>query len=124
MTLRRSGPPHESSPSVLAERLGLTRGALSARLGPVEEVGLITCTHESGDRRRMRLGLTEAGHAAFGAHAAAEDAGEGALLSALTETERRTRADLPRTQVLAVEGEPGASSPGSPAPRRSRSTGR
>ncbi|MGW7823049.1 MarR family winged helix-turn-helix transcriptional regulator [Streptomyces puniciscabiei] len=124
LMLRRSGPPYEASPSQLADRLGLTRGALSARLGPVEEAGLITRTHESGDRRRVRVGLTEAGHAAFDAHAAAEDAGEGALLSALTETERRTLADLLRTLVLAVEGEPGASSPGSPAPRRSRSTGR
>ncbi|MGJ5756188.1 MarR family winged helix-turn-helix transcriptional regulator [Streptomyces puniciscabiei] len=124
LTLRRSGPPYESGPSVLAERLGLTQGALSARLGPIEEAGLITRTHESGDRRRVRAGLTEAGHAVFAAHAAAEDAGEGALLSALTETERRTLADLLPTLVLAVEGEPGASSPGSPAPIRSRSTGR
>ncbi|MGW2645720.1 hypothetical protein ACWC2T_12560 [Streptomyces sp. NPDC001393] len=72
----------------------------------------------------MRVRLTEAGHAAFEAHAAAEDADEGALLSALTETERRTPADLLRKLVLAVEGEPGASGPGSPSPRRSRSAGR
>ncbi|MGW5431388.1 MarR family winged helix-turn-helix transcriptional regulator [Streptomyces sp. NPDC004059] len=121
LMLRRSGPPYECGPSGLAERLGLTRGALSARLGPIEEAGLITRTQESGDRRRVRVRLTEAGHAAFEAHAAAEDAGEDALLSALTETERRALADLLRKLVVAVEGEPGATAPGSPAPRRSRS---
>ncbi|AOR30255.1 MarR family transcriptional regulator [Streptomyces fodineus] len=124
LTLRRSGPPYESSPSVLAERLGLTRGALSARLGPIEEAGLITRTHETGDRRRVRVRLTDAGHAAFEAHAAAEDADEGALLSVLSEAERRTLADLLRKLVLAVEGGPGAAAPGPPGPRRSRSAAR
>jgi hypothetical protein len=37
LTLRRLGPPYEASPSRLADLLGLTRGALSARLGPVED---------------------------------------------------------------------------------------
>ncbi|MGW3169506.1 MarR family winged helix-turn-helix transcriptional regulator [Streptomyces sp. NPDC001153] len=124
LMLRRSGPPYEAGPAQLADRLGLTRGALSARLGSVEEAGLITRTHETGDRRRVRVRLTEAGHAAFEAHAAAEDAGEGTLLSALTESERRTLADLLRKLVPAAEGEPGASAPDSPAPRRSRSAGR
>jgi hypothetical protein len=32
LMLRRLGPPYETSPSRLAELLGLTRGALSARL--------------------------------------------------------------------------------------------
>ncbi|MFI6353897.1 MarR family winged helix-turn-helix transcriptional regulator [Streptomyces sp. NPDC050743] len=124
LTLRRCGPPCECGPSGLAEWLGLTRGALSARLGPIEEAGLITRTRESGDRRCVRVRLTEAGHAAFEAHAAGEDAGEDALLSALTETERRLLADLLRKLVVAVEGEPGAAAPGSLAPRRSRSAGR
>ncbi|OXY90912.1 MarR family winged helix-turn-helix transcriptional regulator [Streptomyces diastatochromogenes] len=124
LMLRRSGPPYESSPSQLADRLGLTRGALSARLGPVEEAGLITRTHETGDRRRVRVRLTEAGHAAFEAHAAAEDAGEGALLAALTGEERRTLADLLRKLVLATEGGADAPGPASPGPRRSRSAGR
>ncbi|MGW0765692.1 MarR family winged helix-turn-helix transcriptional regulator [Streptomyces sp. NPDC002676] len=124
LMLRRSGPPYESSPSRLADHLGLSRGALSARLAPIEEAGLITRTHESGDRRRVRVRLTEAGHAAFEAHAAAEGEGEGALLAALSEEEQRTLADLLRTLVLAVEGVPAAPAPAPPAPRRSRSAGR
>jgi DNA-binding MarR family transcriptional regulator len=103
LMLRRQGPPYETSPSHLADLLGLTRGALSARLGPVEEAGLIVRTHESGDRRRVRVRLTEAGYAAFERHAATEEAGETALLSALSAAERRTLADLLRKLVLAAE---------------------
>jgi DNA-binding MarR family transcriptional regulator len=57
-TLRRFGPPYEASPSGLADLLGLTRGALSARLGPVEDAGLITRTHDVADRRRVLVRLT------------------------------------------------------------------
>ncbi|MFJ3305375.1 MarR family winged helix-turn-helix transcriptional regulator [Streptomyces sp. NPDC086549] len=121
LVLRRSGPPYEASPSQLADLLGLTRGALSARLAPAEEAGLITRTHETGDRRRVRVRLTAAGHAAFEAHAVSEDAGEGALLAALTEEERRTLADLLRKLVVAAESAADAPAPALPGPRRSRS---
>jgi DNA-binding MarR family transcriptional regulator len=116
LTLRRHGPPYVASPSELADRLGLTRGALSARLAPLEEAGLIGRTHESTDRRRVRVRLTEAGHDAFELHAASEEADEVALLAALTAQEQRTLADLLRKLVVAAEGEPDP-----PAPRRSRS---
>ncbi|MEU6142949.1 MarR family transcriptional regulator [Streptomyces sp. NPDC047081] len=105
LTLRRLGPPYTASPSLLAERLGLTRGALSARLGPLEEAGLISRTHETADRRRVRVRLTEAGSAAFEQHAATEEAGEVALLSALTAAEQRTLADLLRKLVVAAEAD-------------------
>ncbi len=123
LMLRRQGPPYEASPSRLADLLGLTRGALSARLGPMEEAGLIARTHETGDRRRVRVRLTDAGHAAFTQHAAAEEAGEGALLAALTAQEQQTLADLLRKLVVAAEGGPDATGPLPPAPRRSRPAG-
>ncbi|MPY35050.1 MarR family transcriptional regulator [Streptomyces adustus] len=103
LKLRRLGPPYESSPSRLADELGLTRGALSARLAAVEEAGLIVRTHESEDRRRVRVRLTAAGHAAFEAHAASEAEGEHALLAALSAAEQRTLADLLRKLVAAAE---------------------
>ena len=124
LTLRRSGPPYTASPSVLAERLGLTRGALSARLGPLEEAGLIGRTHEKGDRRRVTVTLTDAGYAAFEQHAAAEEAGEVAQLSVLTTGERQTLADLLRKLVVATETGPDATAPTPPVPKRSRSDGR
>lgn len=106
LTLRRIGPPYTGSPSLLADHLGLTRGALSARLAPLEDAGLIVRTHEDDDRRRVRVRLTEAGHAAFEQQVASEEAGELALLSALTPAERGTLADLLRKLVVAAESAP------------------
>ena len=73
MTLRRVGPPYEASPSQLAGMLGLTRGALSARLGPLEAHGLITRTH-AVDHRRVHVRLTAAGDEAFEQHAGGKTA--------------------------------------------------
>ncbi|MFL6000676.1 MAG: MarR family winged helix-turn-helix transcriptional regulator [Streptomyces sp.] len=106
LTLRRLGPPYTGSPSLLADHLGLTRGALSARLTPLEDAGLIVRTHEDDDRRWVRVRLTGAGHAAFEQQVASEEAGELALLSALTPAERRTLADLLRKLVVAAESFP------------------
>ncbi|MBO0828199.1 MAG: MarR family transcriptional regulator [Streptosporangiales bacterium] len=103
LTLRRLGPPYTASPSELADLLGLTRGALSARLGPMEDAGLITRTMDASDRRRVHVRLTRAGSAAFERHLDMEDLGEGTLLTALTADERRTIADLLRKLVVSVE---------------------
>ncbi|MCY1141199.1 MarR family transcriptional regulator [Actinoplanes sp. Pm04-4] len=101
LALRRGGSPYVASPSELADRLGLTRGALSARLGPLEEAGLIERDAEPGaDRRRVRVRLTEAGNGAFERHATTENRGEAALLATLTPGERQTLADLLRKLVL------------------------
>ncbi|MGX1913299.1 MarR family winged helix-turn-helix transcriptional regulator [Streptomyces phaeochromogenes] len=118
LTLRRLGPPYETSPSRLADLLGLTRGALSARLGPLENAGLITRTHDAADRRRVHVRLTPAGYDAFEQHAASEEHGENALLSVLSEGEKRTLADLLRKLVEAAEAAPDGSEP-----KRSRSHG-
>jgi DNA-binding MarR family transcriptional regulator len=103
LQLRRTGPPYEASPSQLADHLGLTRGALSARLAPIEEAGFITRTHDTGDRRRVRVRLTEAGSAAFEEHASREERVEAALLAPLSPAERQTLADLLRKLVAATE---------------------
>lgn len=103
LNLRRLGPPYTSSPSQLADLLGLTRGALSARLGPMEDAGLITRTTDDGDRRRVHVRLTPAGSTALERHLDAEDEGEGALLTSLTREERETLAGLLRKLVAAVE---------------------
>jgi DNA-binding MarR family transcriptional regulator len=105
LQLRRTGPPYEASPSHLADCLGLTRGALSARLGPIEEAGFITRTHETADRRRVRVRLTDAGSAAFEQQASREERGEAALLTPLSAAERQTLADLLRKVVAKIEAE-------------------
>ncbi|MCT9077993.1 MarR family winged helix-turn-helix transcriptional regulator [Streptomyces fulvoviolaceus] len=96
---------------------------MSARLGPLEEAGLISRTHQSGDRRRVRVRLTEAGNAVFEQHVASEEAGDVALLAALSAAERQTLAELLRKLVVAAESGPDAAVPASSAPKRSRSAG-
>ncbi|MBL7258729.1 MarR family winged helix-turn-helix transcriptional regulator [Paractinoplanes lichenicola] len=103
LALRRGGAPYVASPSELADRLGLTRGALSARLGPLEAAGLIERGGEDGDRRRVRVLLTAAGDDAFERHAASENQGESALLATLDPDERETLADLLRKLVLQAD---------------------
>ena len=103
LALRRLGPPYTAQPSELAEQLGLSRGALSARLSPLEDDGLITRTTDPDDRRRVHVELTAAGREAFDRHGQHEGRDEAALLDVLSHAEQRRLADLLRTLVLAVE---------------------
>ncbi|GIG68198.1 MarR family winged helix-turn-helix transcriptional regulator [Phytomonospora endophytica] len=103
LRLRGLGEPYTTSPSHLADLVGLTRGALSARLAPLEEAGLIERTPGTDDRRRVHVRLTAAGHEAFERQSGAEQHDENALLSVLDEEERGTLADLLRKLVIAVE---------------------
>jgi DNA-binding MarR family transcriptional regulator len=103
LALRRLGPPYTASPSDLADHLGLTRGALSARLGPLEDGGLITRTPDKGDRRRVHVRLTAKGRRAFDRHARLEGRDEAALLDTLSPADQRRLADLLRELVLAVD---------------------
>ncbi|WP_369264663.1 MarR family winged helix-turn-helix transcriptional regulator [Streptomyces sp. R35] len=123
LMLRRLGPPYEASPSQLADMLGLTRGALSARLAPLEDAGLLTRTHERSDRRRVRVRLTDAGFDAFEQHVVSEDKGENALLAVLSPAEKQTLADLLRKLVLSAESGAYATGPSPCWPKRSRSDG-
>lgn len=103
LMLRRVGEPYEASPSRLADLLGLTRGALSARLATLEELGLITRTHHRDDRRRVTVRLTPAGNRALESTLGQEEAGETQVFSVLTDREKDTLAGLLRKLVVAVE---------------------
>lgn len=94
MTLRRRGRPYTASPSELADQLGLTRGALSARLGILERAGWIVREHEGDDRRRVRVMLTGAGLTTLDSAMRQEGQGEGRLLTPLSVQERQTLAEL------------------------------
>jgi DNA-binding MarR family transcriptional regulator len=103
LMLRRVGEPYEASPSQLADLLGLTRGAPSARLGTLEELGLISRTHHRYDRRRVTVRLTSAGNRALESMIGQEEAGETRLFSGLTDQEKDTLAGLLRKLVLTIE---------------------
>lgn len=103
LMLRKLGPPYTASPSDLASTLGLTRGALSIRLATLEDLGLVTRRHDSGDRRRVHVALTRAGQDALATAIDAEGETETQMLSVLTAEERRTLADLLRKVVVGIE---------------------
>jgi DNA-binding MarR family transcriptional regulator len=104
MGLRRLGAPYTAQPSQLAEYLGLSRGALSVRLGPLEDRGLIVRAVDSDDRRKVHVTLTRAGHRAFDRHGEREGRGEAAVFDTLSTTDQRQLADLLRFLTLAFEG--------------------
>ena len=106
LALRRLGPPHEAQPSELAEQLGLSRGALSARLSPLEDDGLITRRPDPDDRRKVHVRLTAAGKRAFDKHGQHEGRDEAALIDHLSVADQRRLADLLRTLVLVIEEAP------------------
>lgn len=103
LMLRRQGSPYELSPSELADVLGLTRGALSARLAGLEERGLVVREHELGDRRRVTVRLTDTGHRAVEAQLDGEDAKEKRILAGLTDREKQALANLLRKLVNVIE---------------------
>lgn len=103
LALRRVGTPYVASPSDLAESLGLSRGALSARLGPLEDDGLVTRAVDRDDRRRVHVRLTAKGRRTFDRHAREESRREAELLGALSPADQRRLADLLRRLVLPLE---------------------
>lgn len=95
-TLRRAGPPHELSPSQLAEATLVTSGTMTNRLDRLEMRGLVSRMPDPTDRRGMRVRLTSTGLSRV------DDAltdlldRERLLLEGLSERQRGTLADLLR----------------------------
>lgn len=107
LMLRRQGAPYQLSPSRLADILGLTRGAVSARLSSLEDRGLVRRTHDVHDRRRVTVELTNEGHRAVEAMLGEEERREQAVLSVLTPAERERLAGLLRKVLVGIESEQG-----------------
>ncbi|WP_069465044.1 MarR family winged helix-turn-helix transcriptional regulator [Actinacidiphila rubida] len=60
-TLRRSGAPYTLSPRQLSATLMLTTGGMTGRLDKLEKAGLLERTPDPGDRRGLRVTLTDKG---------------------------------------------------------------
>ncbi|MFA0241840.1 MULTISPECIES: MarR family winged helix-turn-helix transcriptional regulator [Vibrio] len=60
-TLRRSGKPHQLTPSELIGSMMLTSGAMTNRLDKLEAKGLISREHSKEDRRSVSVLLTKDG---------------------------------------------------------------
>ena len=82
--LKLAGSPYTSTPGKLAEKQGLSSGAMTNRLDRLQEDGLIRRRPDTDDRRSLQVELTEKGHEVWleTVHAqAAKEAAIGAALS-------------------------------------------
>jgi DNA-binding MarR family transcriptional regulator/DNA-binding XRE family transcriptional regulator len=64
-TLRRKGPPYESTPTGLKQLLWLSLPGLKKRLDRLEALGMVTRVSNPRDRRGQVVRLTPRGHAAL-----------------------------------------------------------
>lgn len=86
--LRRSGEPYELNPSVLADALMLSRAGMTGRLDRLESAGLVRRVADPGDRRAVRVALSERGHALVDRVVTEHTANETRLLSVLPAQDR------------------------------------
>lgn len=77
-----------TSPGVLAEKTGLTRGAISKIIERLRVKKLVTRSEASGDRRYQDVGLTTAGRQLLPKLAAIADANDAEFFSVLPAGER------------------------------------
>jgi hypothetical protein len=85
------------------DALGLTSGTVSLWLERLVKAGTVTREPDPGDRRGSLIRLTEDGLRLFDVIAPEHLANEDRLLSALTEEQRRTLADLLRHLLASLE---------------------
>lgn len=103
--LRRSGPPYELSPSELIAQTLVTSGTMTTRVEKLAQRGLVRRSRrETGDRRGVRVQLTEAGRDAADAALEGLLAQERSLLADLSAADRDQLANLLRTLVLPFDG--------------------
>jgi DNA-binding MarR family transcriptional regulator len=87
----------------LAELLDLSTGAMTNRLDGLEERGLITRERDASDRRSVLVSLTTEGEEVLIRAVESEAKEEDAVLSGLSEQQRRRLNDLLRILVLTAE---------------------
>jgi DNA-binding MarR family transcriptional regulator len=99
----RVAPDHQLPAGDLAEHLDLSTGAMTNRLDGLEELGLVTRERAVADRRSVLVTMTPKGRDMLIQAVEAAGKEETALLSALTDAQRRQLNGLLRTLVLGFE---------------------
>jgi DNA-binding MarR family transcriptional regulator len=97
------GEPYEAGPSELAAELAMSPAAMTGRLDALEQRGFVDRSPAPGDRRKVVVRLSAAGHRAW--RDAMDPVGdeERRIMAALDPAQRRQLADLLRRLVLAAE---------------------
>lgn len=101
--LRRSGSPFTLTPTVLARTLMLSPAAMTNRLDRLEKAGLVTRAIDPGNRRSMRVSLTDPGRTRVDEAVTEHVANEVRLLSGLSATDRRRLDDILRRPLASLE---------------------
>ena len=103
-TLRRSGEPHEMTPSALARVLMLSPAGMTNRIDRLEASGLVARRPDPADRRSSWVVLTAEGRSLVDAAVTDHVANEAALLAGLTKADRRDLDTLLRKLLASLDG--------------------
>ncbi|MFY9803765.1 MAG: MarR family transcriptional regulator [Candidatus Acidiferrales bacterium] len=90
------GGAYTTSPSVVAELTGLTRGAVSKLISRLLEKGLVTRKYSTSDRRFQEIELTKAALAIIPKLATLADENDKEFFGVLSKSERRTLSGILR----------------------------
>jgi DNA-binding MarR family transcriptional regulator len=101
--LAMNDPPHRSSPGRLAQREGLSSGAMTNRLDRLEKAGLVQRLPDPDDRRALQVELTEKGHELWTDSINVQAAKEARLAAALDERELAQLNKLLRKVLAGLE---------------------
>jgi DNA-binding MarR family transcriptional regulator len=103
--LKLAGAPYTSTPGKLAEKQGLSTGAMTNRLDRLEQAGLIRRRPDPGDRRSLQVDLTDNGHEAWLQTVHAQAAKEAAIGAALSQRELGQLNQLLRKVLFELESD-------------------
>lgn len=106
-SIRYGGAPYQSTPGRLASQLGLSSGAMTARLDKMEEAGLVLRLRDPDDRRGVIIELTDSGRALWEETIAVQAEKEALVQSTLSERDQDRLNDLLRRLVLSFTREYG-----------------
>ncbi len=101
--LAMEGPPHRSSPGKLAQRDGLSSGAMTNRLDQLEKAGLVKRLPDLEDRRALHVELTDKGHKLWADSISAQANKEAKLAASLDERELAQLNKLLRKVLTGLE---------------------
>jgi len=104
--LRRSGPPYQATATELAAALDLSPAAMTKRLDNLEQDGYLRRRHDTADRRRILVTLSDTGHQAWEKTISVQDRVERELVEALRPQEQDQLVRLLRRLVLAAAASP------------------
>ncbi|MTE15274.1 MarR family winged helix-turn-helix transcriptional regulator [Nocardia aurantiaca] len=104
-TLRRAGEPYELNPSGLADTLMMSRAGMTGRLDRLEQAGLVRRIADAGDRRAIKVALTDRGLHLVDIVVTEHFENETRILSVLSDKERKELDRITRLLLTDLERE-------------------